>query len=142
VEDEDISGKSPETERLMQQKPINLFTSREEEFVNLLIETGTRENIAKILVYLANRPEVTFRDIEHGADMSQPEVSKATKYMSDLGWIKSWRIPGNDNRHPLKKYALAMPAIEIMASIEKKKKNEACNQIALVKKMRNYISES
>jgi predicted transcriptional regulator len=126
-------------ERLMLQKPLNLFTSKEEEFVNLLIETGIRENFAKILVYLANRPEATFRDIEHGADMSQPDVSKATKYLTDQGWIRSWQIPSEKASRGFKKYKLAMPFTEIVANIEKQKKNEACNRIDLFKKMRNYL---
>jgi predicted transcriptional regulator len=139
VEDEDISNKTQRTERLMLQKPLNLFTRKEEEFVNLLIETGTRENVAKILVYLANRPEATFRDIELGADVSQPDVSKATKYLADLGWIRSWQIPSERTGHVFKKYKLAVPVTEIVSSIEMQKKNEATNQIELVRKIRNCL---
>lgn len=123
----------------MLQKPLNVFTSEEEEFVNLLIEIGTRENVAKILVYLANRPEATFRDIEHGTDVSTPDVSKGTKYLADQGWIRSWHIPSEKKGHLLKKYTLAVPFTEILASIENRTKNHAYNQIRLVEKMRNYI---
>lgn len=40
---------------------------------------------------------------------------------------------------PVKIYTLAVPVQEIMTSIEKQKKDEANNQLALVKKMRNYL---
>mgnify|MGYP001045596925 FL=1 len=66
-------------------KTIQLFTEKEEEFVNLLIEIGTRRNVAKMLVYLANIKEATSRDIERGTDLRQPEVSIAIKYLADQG---------------------------------------------------------
>lgn len=123
----------------MLQKSLTLFTRKEEEFVNLLIETGTRENVAKILVYLANRPEATFRDIEHGTDVSTPDVSKTVKYLSDRGWIECWQIPSEKKGHFLKKYKLTVPVTEIIASIEKQKKNEAFTKMELIKKIWNYV---
>ncbi len=38
-----------------------------------------------------------------------------------------------------KKYSLAIPVKDIMASIEKNTRDEANQQLALVKKMKNYI---
>ena len=46
--------------------------------------------------------------------------------------------PENKGR-PQKCYSLTKPVKEIIAAIEKAKKNEANNQLALVKKMRNYL---
>ena len=120
-------------------KTIQLFTEKEEEFVNLLIEIGTRKNVAKMLVYLANIKEATSREIERGTDMRQPEVSMAIKYLVNRGWIKSRKIPSDKKGRPVKNYALAVPVPEIMSSIEKQKKTEANNQLALIKKMRSYI---
>ena len=42
-------------------------------------------------------------------------------------------------RRTLRNYALAIPVPDIMTSIEKQKKAEANNQLALIKKMRSYI---
>lgn len=53
-------------------KTIQLFTEKEEEFVNLLIEIGTKRTIAKVLVFLANVPKATSREIERGTDLRQP----------------------------------------------------------------------
>ena len=61
--------------------------------MNLLIEIGTSKNVAKMLVFLANAPEATSRDLERGTDMRQPEVSIAIKYLTDQGWIKSREVP-------------------------------------------------
>jgi predicted transcriptional regulator len=120
-------------------KTIQLFTEKEEEFINLLIEIGTKRTIAKALVFLANIKEATSRDIERGTDLRQPEVSIAIKYLEDQGWIKSWKTPSDKKGPPVWNYALAVPVPEIMTSIEKQKKTEANNQLALIKKMRNYI---
>jgi predicted transcriptional regulator len=120
-------------------KTIQLFTEKEEEFVNLLIEIGTKRTIAKALVFLANTKEATSRDLERGTDLRQPEVSIAIKYLEDQGWIKSWKTPSDKKGRPVWNYALAVPVPEIMTSIEKQKRAEANTQLALIKKMRNYI---
>ena len=120
-------------------KTIQLFTEKEEEFVNLLIEIGTRKNVAKMLVYLTNIKEATSREIERGTDLRQPEVSMALKYLANQGWVKSLEKQSIKKGRPLQKYALAIPVKEIMARIEMQKKNEAHNQLALIKKMRSYV---
>ena len=68
--------------------------------MNLLIEIGTSKNVAKMLVFLANTPEATSRDLERGTDMRQPEVSIAIKYLTDQGWIKSREVPLRKERPP------------------------------------------
>jgi predicted transcriptional regulator len=77
----------------MRQESVQYFTETEKEFANLLIKIGTKKNIAKVLVFLANTPEATPREIERGIDIRQPEVSIAIKYMAEQGWIKSIEIP-------------------------------------------------
>jgi predicted transcriptional regulator len=59
----------------MRTENVMYFTEKEEEFANLLIEIGTKRNVAKVLVFLANTPEATSRAIERGTDLRQPEVS-------------------------------------------------------------------
>ena len=59
----------------MIEKTIQLFTDKEEEFVNLLVRIGTQKNVAKMLVYLAKLKKATSRDIERGTDLRQPEAA-------------------------------------------------------------------
>jgi len=120
-------------------KTIQLFTEKEEEFVNLLIEIGTKKTIAKALVFLANAPKATSREIERGTDLRQPEVSLALKYMMDRGWMKSHENPSNNKGRPFKVYELAISLQKIMDSIEKEKNQEIKDQLALVRKMRSYV---
>jgi predicted transcriptional regulator len=123
----------------MRQESVQYFTEKEEELANLLIEIGTKKNVAKVLVFLANTPEATSRAIERGTDLRQPEVSLAMKYLLDQGWIRSQDTPSEKKGRPTKVYELAKPITEIMDFIEKEKKKEADNRLVLIKKLRNYL---
>ena len=123
----------------MREEVIQYFSEKEEEFANLLIEIGMKRNVAKVLVFLIYAKEATSRAIERGIDLRQPEVSLAIKYMAGQGWVTSDEIPSAKKGRPNKKYSLAMPVKEIMAAIEKNSRDEANQQLALVKRMRNYI---
>ena len=121
----------------MKEETVLYLSDAEEEFVSILTKVGTRKNVAKVLVFLANTAKATQRMIERGADLRQPEVSIALKYMAGQGWVKSSEIPSHKGR-PNKQFTLAMPARQIMASIERTTKERADSQLALVRKMRNY----
>lgn len=123
----------------MKEQSVLVFTEEEEEFVNLLIKIGMRRPVANVLVFLANVEEATSREIERGTDLRQPEVSIAMNYMFERGWLKNRESKAMSKGRPVKIYTLAVPVQKIMTSIEKQKKDEANNQLALVKKMRNYL---
>src|SRR5208337_1979937 len=123
----------------MRQESVQYFTEKEEKFANLLIGIGTKKNIAYVLVFLAGTPEASSRAIERGTDLRQPEVSMAMKYLMNQGWIKSREDSSSNKGRPVKVYELAKTITEIMDNIEKKKKKEATNKLALVKKLRDYL---
>ena len=115
------------------------FTEKEEEFANLLIEIGTKKNVAKVLVFLANIPEATSHAIERGLDLRQPEVSIAMHYLTDQGWISSRESKAESKGRPMKVYKLAKPIADIMDSIEKETMKEATNHLAMIQKLRDFI---
>jgi predicted transcriptional regulator len=123
----------------MRTENVMYFTEKEEEFANLLIEIGTKRNVAKVLVFLANIPEATSRGIERGTDLRQPEVSIAMWYLMEQGWIKSRESKAESKGRPVKIYELAKPITEILDSIEKKKEKEADNQLAHIQKLRDCL---
>ncbi|MCX6688628.1 MAG: ArsR family transcriptional regulator [Methanoregula sp.] len=123
----------------MRQENVTYFTDKEEELSNLLIAIGIPRNIAKVLVFLANAPEATSRAIERGADMRQPEVSLAMRYLMEQWWIKSRDSSAESKGRPMKIYELAIPFSEIINRIENEKKNEAKDQLARVRQLRNHI---
>ena len=94
----------------MRTENVTYFTEKEEEFANLLIETGTKKNVAKVLVFLANIPEATSRVIERGTDLRQPEVSIAMHYLTDQGWIRIRESKAESKGRPVKIYELAKPS--------------------------------
>jgi len=130
------SGKNSDA---MRQQKVQYFTKKEEEFANLLTETGTKKTIAKVLVFLANTPEATSREIERGTDLRQPEVSLAMRYLKEQGWISSRESKAESKGRPVKIYKLSRPVNKIMDNIEKEKKAEANNQLAMIQKVRDYI---
>jgi len=125
----------------MRSKNVLYFTQREEEFANLLIRIGEKRNVAKVLVYLAHTPEATSRDIERGTDLRQPEVSIAMASMMEKKWVESRESKAENKGRPVKIYKLSVPVSEIMDTIEKEKRAEANNQLKMIQKLRDYITE-
>jgi predicted transcriptional regulator len=123
----------------MRQEIIHYFTEKEEEFANLLIEIGMKKNVAKLLVFLANKPTATSREIERGTDLRQPEVSIAVGYLAGQGWITTEESPSTGKGRPCKFFTLAVPVEKIIIALEKEKTAEAKSQLALVRKMKNFI---
>jgi len=123
----------------MRMENVMYFTEREEEFANLLIEIGTKKNVAKVLVFLANIPEATSHAIERGTDLRQPEVSIAIQYLMHQSWIKSRESGAEGKGRPVKIYALAKPITEILDSIEKMKEEETNHRLQLIRKLQNNI---
>jgi predicted transcriptional regulator len=126
-------------ETRMKSREVMYFSEKEEEFANLLIEIGTRKNIAKVLVFLAGTSPATSRAIERGTDLRQPEVSIAMRSLSNRGWVSSRESKAESKGRPVKIYVLAKPIGEIMDSIESEKKKEATTQLAMIQKLREYI---
>ncbi len=125
----------------MKSKNVLYFTQREEEFADLLTRIGTKRNVSKVLVYLANTPEATSRDIERGTDLRQPEVSIAMTTMMEQKWVESRENKAENKGRPVKIYKLALPISEIMDRIERDKMAEANNQLKMIKQLRDYIGE-
>lgn len=125
----------------MKSKNVLYFTQREEEFADLLTRIGIKRNVSKVLVYLANTPEATSRDIERGTDLRQPEVSIAMATMMEQKWVESRENKAENKGRPVKIYKLALPISEIMDNIERDKRTEANNQLKMIKQLREYIAE-
>jgi predicted transcriptional regulator len=123
----------------MKQKTVQYFTKEEEKFANLLTDIGLKKNVSILMVFLANTPVATSREIERGSDMRQPEVSVAMKYLIDKGWAKESGDPSRTKGRPQKKYSLAVPMKDILAIIEKEKNHETETRLKLVRKMKDFF---
>ena len=125
---------------LMKTRTVMYFTEKEEEFVSLLNELGFGRPVAQVLVFLANVPEATSRDIERGTDLRQPEVSIAMNHFRKRGWVGFRESKAESKGRPIKIYKLTKPIGKIMDLIEKEKKEEAHKRLEQVQKLREYIS--
>ena len=123
----------------MSGRRVQYFTEKEEEFSRTLVAIGVPRTVAKVLVFLANTPEATSRDIERGADLRQPEVSIAMQYLKERDWIAS-RLARNDSiGRPLNIISLSKPISEIIDYIRTEKEDEIKKKIALTKKIREFV---
>jgi predicted transcriptional regulator len=123
----------------MRQENVMYFTEKEEELVNLLFELGIKRNVAKVLVFLAKTPMVTFRAIDRGTDLRHLEVVTVVQYLKKHGWIKSQKNKAKSEGRPVTIYELVKPIAEIVNGIEKEKIKKANDQLQLIQKLRNYI---
>ncbi|MCG7854490.1 MAG: MarR family transcriptional regulator, partial [Methanoregulaceae archaeon] len=93
----------------MRTKNVMYFTQDEENLANLLIRTGMKRNVARVLIYLAHNPEATSREIERGTDLRQPEVSLAMAALTEQKWVENHEIKAENKGRPVKIYRLSNP---------------------------------
>jgi predicted transcriptional regulator len=121
-------------------RKVQYFTKKEEEFTDLLIGIGISRIVAKVLVFLANTPEATSRDIERGADLRQPEVSIAMQYLHEQGWVESRLVRTEAIGRPQNLIRLSRPIAEIIDHIQTEKEAEIRKKMVLAQKIRDYVS--
>ena len=124
----------------MNRKALVTFTKKDEEFVSALVATGTKRTVARVLVYLFKNNEGTMREIEHGTDLNEPQVSIALKNMEDHGWISVTAVAGSGKGRPSKKVTLKIPVREIVNMIEEVQKGAIENRLALLKKAKGFVA--
>jgi Predicted transcriptional regulator len=120
-------------------RKVQVFTEKEEAFVKLLIGIGIPRTVSKVLVYLANAPEATSRDIERGADLRQPEVSIALQYLKERDWIVTRLEKTESIGRPQNVVRLSRPIDQIADAIRVDKENEIKQKLTLARKLREYI---
>ena len=68
-------------------KPYKL-NSQDDKVVKIFSELGMPKNLAKTLLYISHCDECRSAEIEHQANLRQPEVSVAMQELQRRGWIK------------------------------------------------------
>ncbi len=119
----------------MRELIVPRLDEKDEEFANILIDTGLKRNVAKTLVYLANVDEATSRHIEMGADLRQPEVSIAMRKLMEENWVDVRDIKKKGKGRPLKCYKLAFSIQDIISNIENLKQMQAENDLKNIRKL-------
>lgn len=123
----------------MRSKQVMYLTQDEEDLSDLLIKTGLKRSVARVLVYLSHYPEATSRDIERGTDLRQPEVSLAMALLIGKRWAEYREIKAENKGRPVKIYRLSILFREIVDNIEKEKNDELDTQFSIIQQIRNNM---
>ena len=82
------------------------------------------KNLAKTLMYISQVSECRSAEIEHGANLRQPEVSVAMQILQDKGWVSRRDLKKKGKGRPVHLYSLTSSIDEIVKKFEKDKTKE------------------
>lgn len=118
-----------------------IMNEQQQEMVSLLMGLGLRRNVARTLVALASSDETTSRRIEILADLRQPEVSTAMRYLRQQGWIEEREERKNGRGRPIKHYRLSMDLEDIIGVLEEWKREDSAQMMERIKRLQSLVSE-
>ena len=100
------------------------FNSQDEKIIKVFIDLGMPKNLAKTLLYISQVNECRSVEIEHGANLRQPEVNVAMHKLQQKGWIKKRNLKKKGKGRPVHLYKLTSTINEIVSNYEKEKMKE------------------
>jgi len=100
------------------------FNSQDEKIIKVFIYLGMPKNLAKTLLYISQVNECRSVEIEHGANLRQPEVNVAMHKLQLKGWIKKRNLKKKGKGRPVHLYKLTSTINEIVSNYEKEKMKE------------------
>jgi predicted transcriptional regulator len=120
---------------------IGLFSTREEEIIEMLSRAGVKLNQARVLVFLFGYTDQTSRDIERGTSLRQPEVSIAINCLIYQGWAEVSSLITENKGRPVKLYRLSASIDTILDDIKAEKEEEYKVRLELIENVRRLIHE-
>ena len=100
------------------------FNSQDEKIIKVFTDLGMPKNLAKTLLYISQVNECRSVEIEHGANLRQPEVNVAMHKLQRKGWIKKRNLKKKGKGRPVHLYKLTSTINEIVSNFEKEKMKE------------------
>ncbi len=95
------------------------LSRRDEQLVDLLIDTGLSKNVAKTLVFLSKRDETTSVEIEKATGLRQPEVSIAMQELRRRKWVEKRDVKKEGKGRPVHAYKLSLSWSDILAQLDR-----------------------
>jgi predicted transcriptional regulator len=86
--------------------------------IDALVGAGLPKNVAKALVCVASKGEITSAGIEGATGLRQPEVSIAVQELRQNGWVAKRDIKKVGKGRPIHSYRLSVPLREILRVLE------------------------
>ena len=103
------------------------LNSQDEKIVKVFSDLGMPRNLAKTLMYISQSEECRSAEIEHGANLRQPEVSVAMQVLQNKGWIQKRDLKKKGKGRPVHLYKLTSPINDIIKNFEKEKVKQIDN---------------
>ena len=103
------------------------FDSQDEKIIKVFSELGMPRNLAKTLMFISQVDECRSAEIEHGANLRQPEVSVAMQQLQKKGWVSRRDLKKKGKGRPVHLYKLTSPIDKIVNTFEKEKIKEINN---------------
>jgi len=100
------------------------FKPQDKKIINIFTELGMPRNFAKTLMYISQVDECRSAEIEHGANLRQPEVSVAMQQLENKGWVEKRHKKKKGKGRPVHIYKLTAPIDNIVKNFEKEKIQE------------------
>ena len=125
----------------MKRRGSLVLDEKDLEAVELFEDLGMPKNLAKTLMYISQVDECTSSDVEHGADLRQPEVSVAMQEMRRRGWAKKRDKKKKGKGRPVHLYKLTKPLPEILKNFEEEKMKEVETIKEGIENLRKIMNE-
>ena len=124
----------------MKEKERYRFKSQDKKIINIFTELGMPRNLAKTLMYISQVDECRSAEIEHGADLRQPEVSVAMQQLQNKGWVQKRHKKKKGKGRPVHIYKLTSSIDSIVSNFEKEKIQEIETVKKDLKDLKNLIN--
>ena len=108
----------------MKKRMNDVFDENDEKAVQLFTDLGMPRNLAKTLMYICQVNECQSADVEHGADLRQPEVSVAMQELRKRGWVKKRDLKKEGKGRPIHLYKPTTTLNQILKTFEQEKLQE------------------
>jgi predicted transcriptional regulator len=125
----------------MVQNALYRFNSQDEKIIKVFTDLGMPRNLAKTLIYISQVNECRSAEIEHGANLRQPEVSVAMHELQRKGWIKKRDLKKKGKGRPVHLYKLTSSISEIVSNFEKEKMKEIKHVQDDLAQLKSLLSE-
>jgi len=123
----------------VKQKNINILDEKDHKAVGIFANLGMPKNLAKTLLYIYQVDECRSADIEHAADLRQPEVSIAMQELRRRGWIKKRDLKSKGKGRPVHIYKSSMQLSKIINDFEHEKLKEYENVKKDLSELKNIV---
>ncbi len=123
----------------MKQKNVYILDKEDDDAVQLFVKLGMPTNLAKTLLYISQFDECKCADIEHGADLRQPEVSIAMQELRRRGWVKKRDLNKEGKGRPVHIYKPTKNLSEIWNAFEQEKLKEVESVKKDISELKNII---